>query len=134
MMKACATCPNRWQARLARSIGDEDLADEIEAAGCGRWKRLDYEVKDMATGQIVGKEEREQCLDEHLIAYFTSLDAHCKLVTQLSASHRNVVSEGFSAIVGRPILGDGDGVAPGIRQALRESGRLDPEPRRIGRE
>lgn len=130
--KWCKACPNRWQARLAESIGDEDLAREIRAAGCNNWKRLEYKLEDRETGQPLGTEERELCMRDHLPAWFNAVDAKAAHAVKVAASHRNVVSEGFSAIVGRPVLGDGGSVAPEIRHALREAGRTDSPPKGIG--
>lgn len=128
----CKTCPNRWQARLAESIGDDDLAREIREAGCNNWKALKYELTDSATGQPMGEEVRECCMRDHLPAWFNAVDAKAAHAVKVACSHRNVVAEGFSAIVGRPVLGDGGSVAPEIRHALREAGRTDSPPKGIG--
>lgn len=122
MANWCKQCPNRWQARIAESMGDPDLAREIEAAGCNNWKTLEYKIEDRETGQPLGKEDRTMCMRDHLPAWFNSVDAKSAHAVKVAATHRNVVAEGFSHLVGQPVTGDLESLPVEFREALAEAG------------
>lgn len=121
-MDACPTCPNRWLARISRSIGDEDLAREIEEAGCNNWKRLEETVEDRDTGQVIEKKTVSACMRDRIVGYFNHVSAESHRNGKAAESHRNVVAEGFSYLCGRPVVGDGGSLPAEFREALEQAG------------
>ena len=125
-MNACPTCPNRWIARLARSIGDEDLAREIEEAGCNNWKILREDIVDQRTMQVLETREEGKCMRDRMVSWFNHVSAQAHKSGETADNHRNVVAEGFSFLCGRPVVGDGASLPTEFREALEKAGVCQP--------
>lgn len=136
-MEACPTCPNRIHADTLDALAEtaersrlfrvfaptlRKRASAVREAGCNNWKKLDENVVDISTGQVVDTRKVARCMRDRMVGYLNEVHRQAHLNGKAAESHRNVVAEGFSHLTGRPIVGDGASLPGEFREALRSIG------------
>lgn len=90
---------------------------------CPAWWRIEYVNDD--TGQ---KETRGDCAWRHLPSYFQQTGKLARVCANTAMQHRDAVAEGFSAIIGAPVTGQGHLLPEEHKNALRAAGELQTLP------
>lgn len=136
-MEACPTCPNRHHADTLESLAEaaqssylfrvfapvlRRRAQEVREAGCNNWKTFDEEIVDRNTMQVLASKKVTECMRDRMVSWFNHVSAQAHHNGKAAESHRNVVAEGFSYLIGRPVVGDGASLPVEFREALESAG------------
>lgn len=88
-MKSCDSCPNKALAMLARAFGAEDVARQIEAAGCPWWQ-----IQPIGDGT----DYEEKCAAEEFDRHMRRFGGWMKLAVNTIQADRNEQAKALESV------------------------------------